>query len=88
MVAEPTNPFLRNHAIHCSEPLYLRREPIHKYNPVRMALFYIHRQFICTTFKFDTYNIKTRVLLSLIQLKVMIDLIKMVRITRAIFIWL
>ena len=32
-------------------------KPNHKCDPARMALLYIRQQFICTTFKFDAYNI-------------------------------
>lgn len=31
-------------------------KPNHKCDPARMALLYIRQQFICTTFKFDTYS--------------------------------
>lgn len=31
-------------------------KPTHKCDPARMALLYIRQQFICTTFKFDTYS--------------------------------
>lgn len=32
-------------------------KPNHKCNPAKMALLYIRQQFICTTFKFDAYEI-------------------------------
>ena len=38
MVAEPPNPFGQSHAIHCSEPLNPRREPLSIYE---MTLFFI-----------------------------------------------
>lgn len=33
-------------------------KPNHKCDPARMALLYIRQQFICTTFKFDAYDIR------------------------------
>ena len=32
-------------------------KPNHTCDPARMALLYIRQQFICTTFKFDAYEL-------------------------------
>lgn len=44
-------------------------KPNHKCDPARMALLYIRQQFICTTFKFDAYDIFVKEVLSFIMKK-------------------